>query len=127
MPVIEALAHGCYVITYDAGNLPAIAGGLGSLVATGDIATLAGAIEAFVAAIHAARTAGRHAMLPTTKGPTPEPEWRETVAAHVEHHSRANYRHGVLDLLARYLPELAEHAAWDGAVAALVALAAVVA
>jgi glycosyltransferase involved in cell wall biosynthesis len=126
VPVIEALGHGCYVITSDAGNLPAIAGGLGSLVATGDIATLAGAIETFVAAIRAARTTGRPAMLPTTKGPIPEPEWRESVAAHLEGHSRANYRHGVVDLLARYLPELAEHPAWDGAVAALVADSAIV-
>jgi glycosyltransferase involved in cell wall biosynthesis len=121
VPVIEALAHGCYVITSDAGNLPAIAGGLGTLVATGDVAALAGAIETFVAAVHAARSTSRPAVLPAERGPTPEPQWRALVAAHLGHHSLANYRRGVLDLLARYLPDLAEHPAWDAAANALVA------
>jgi glycosyltransferase involved in cell wall biosynthesis len=44
LPVIEALSSGCLVISYDAGNLPSITGGLGRLVPTGDIQALSGAI-----------------------------------------------------------------------------------
>lgn len=45
VPVLEALAKGCRVISYDNSNLPAISGGLGTLVATGDIKKLAAAME----------------------------------------------------------------------------------
>ena len=44
MPVLEALASGCKVISYDNSNLPAISGGLAQLVPTGDVAALAAAI-----------------------------------------------------------------------------------
>jgi glycosyltransferase involved in cell wall biosynthesis len=44
VPVLEALASGCKVISYDNSNLPAITGGLGLLVPTGDVAALAAAI-----------------------------------------------------------------------------------
>lgn len=37
VPVIEALKHGCYVISYDSGNLAYVANGLGSTVKTGDV------------------------------------------------------------------------------------------
>ena len=36
MPVVEALASGCRVISYDNSNLPAVGGGLSDLVPTGD-------------------------------------------------------------------------------------------
>lgn len=44
LPVIEALAAGCRVITYDNSNLPHISGGLSRLVPTGDIDLLSQAI-----------------------------------------------------------------------------------
>jgi glycosyltransferase involved in cell wall biosynthesis len=44
VPVLEALASGCCVVTYDNSNLPAISGGLTSLVSTGDISALAATI-----------------------------------------------------------------------------------
>jgi glycosyltransferase involved in cell wall biosynthesis len=44
VPVLEALASGCCVVTYDNSNLPAISGGLTSLVPTGDISALAATI-----------------------------------------------------------------------------------
>jgi glycosyltransferase involved in cell wall biosynthesis len=44
VPILEAMQHGCRVITYDNSNTPAITGGLGRLVPTGDITALAQAI-----------------------------------------------------------------------------------
>ena len=40
VPILEALASGCQVISYDNSNIPAIAGGLARLVPTGDVAAL---------------------------------------------------------------------------------------
>jgi len=37
VPVLEAIARGCRIITYDNSNLPTVAGGLGALVRTGDV------------------------------------------------------------------------------------------
>ncbi|WP_129561369.1 glycosyltransferase family 4 protein [Paraburkholderia dokdonensis] len=40
MPIVEAIAAGCYVIAYDNSNTPSVMGGLGSLVPTGNIDAL---------------------------------------------------------------------------------------
>ena len=44
VPILEALASGCRVISYDNSNIPAIAGGLARLVPTGDVVALAQAM-----------------------------------------------------------------------------------
>ncbi len=48
LPIAEALSRGCYVISYDAGNLRYIAGGLSDLVPTGDAGRLGESIVRFV-------------------------------------------------------------------------------
>jgi glycosyltransferase involved in cell wall biosynthesis/SAM-dependent methyltransferase/uncharacterized protein YbaR (Trm112 family) len=55
LPVIEALAAGCRVITTDAGALPDTVGECGTIVATGDTTAIARAITAEV---HAVRSTG---------------------------------------------------------------------
>lgn len=50
LPVVEALAAGCRVITTDAGALPDTLGQCGTIVGTGDTAAMAGAITAEVLA-----------------------------------------------------------------------------
>lgn len=45
VPILEALAHNCQVITYDNSNLPSISGSLAMLVPTGNIERLSEAIE----------------------------------------------------------------------------------
>jgi len=47
-PVVEALRAGCIPVGYSAHNLPNVAGGLGRLVATGDIAALGEALAQVV-------------------------------------------------------------------------------
>lgn len=45
VPILEALASGCRVISYDNSNIPHISGGLATLVPSGDIAQLAAAMR----------------------------------------------------------------------------------
>jgi len=40
VPILEALASGCQVVSYDNSNIPAISGGLARLVPSGDVAAL---------------------------------------------------------------------------------------
>jgi glycosyltransferase involved in cell wall biosynthesis len=47
IPVIEAFGAGCYVIACDGGNLPYLAGDLGTVVAAGNIGALSDAIADF--------------------------------------------------------------------------------
>ena len=51
VPVMEALATGCYVIAYDNSNLPETLDGLGRLVRTGDVADLGVAMRDLVEAL----------------------------------------------------------------------------
>lgn len=44
VPVLEALAGGCRVLSYDNSNVPAVAGGLATLVPTGDVVALSAAL-----------------------------------------------------------------------------------
>ena len=48
LPIAEALSRGCYVISYDAGNLRYIAGGLSDLVPTGDAIRLGESLVRFI-------------------------------------------------------------------------------
>lgn len=45
LPVLEAMARGCPVVTTDAACLPEVAGGAAALVAVGDVDDLAGVLE----------------------------------------------------------------------------------
>ncbi|MEQ3629163.1 MAG: glycosyltransferase [Hyphomonas sp.] len=45
VPIIEAISAGCRVIAYDNSNVPAISGGFGRLVETGNVKALSEAIE----------------------------------------------------------------------------------
>lgn len=54
VPILEAVASGCQVVSYDNSNIPAIAGELARLVPTGDVAALAKAVSAAIDEISAA-------------------------------------------------------------------------
>lgn len=60
VPILEALASGCRVVCYDNSNTPAVAGGLGTLVPTGDVDALTAAVAGDVAVVQGAawRAAG---------------------------------------------------------------------
>ena len=108
MPVVEALSAQCHVIAYDAGNLPYIIDGLGTLVRTGNVEALARAIADFVARSQAARRDGTAMMVPTRSGPLTEEEWRHRVAAHLDRHSTRAFRDGMVETL-RWIAERTGH------------------
>ncbi|CAM4277185.1 Glycosyl transferase family 1 domain-containing protein [Bordetella tumbae] len=45
VPILEALACGCRVVSYENSNVPAVSGGLASLVPTGDVEALSRALD----------------------------------------------------------------------------------
>ncbi len=49
VPIVEAMAAGCQVVAYDNSNTPAVAGGLATLVPTGDVAALRDALSGLLA------------------------------------------------------------------------------
>ena len=48
VPILEAFSRGCCVVSYDNSNVPAVSGGLATLVETGDVNALAAALQARV-------------------------------------------------------------------------------
>ena len=59
VPIVEALASGCRVITYDNSNTPFVSGGLAALVPTGDRDALAAALAAELECIGSAGWKGQ--------------------------------------------------------------------
>jgi glycosyltransferase involved in cell wall biosynthesis len=74
VPVIEALHCGCYVIAYDAGNLPYVVNGLGNIVPAGDVDALGEKIAGFARAREAAESP-EEAILPADSGPMTQSEF----------------------------------------------------
>jgi glycosyltransferase involved in cell wall biosynthesis len=86
VPVVEAIASGCRVVTTDAGALPETVGPCGALVPVGDIGALRSALgDALVA------------------GP-PDAREVETRTAHLRTYSQEAFRHRLLDEVGRLLP-----------------------
>ncbi len=91
VPVVEALTAGCYPITYDSGNLPHVAGGLGTLVATGNVPGLRDAVADLGARVRTAAREGSELFFPTREGDLTEPEWRTAVRFHLRTYTRQAY------------------------------------
>jgi glycosyltransferase involved in cell wall biosynthesis len=99
LPVIEALAAGCYVIAYEAANLPHITAGLGTLVPPGDVSGLADAMSQFMTEMIRARRGGELPRLPLGRGAMPGEEWQRAVAQHLRSYSAEAFRDGFVELL----------------------------
>jgi len=76
IPVIDAMACGCFVICSDAGALPETSGGLGLVYPVGDRAALRRGLEEFAAG-------WRHGRMPAQSGPLPMADWRASAARYV--------------------------------------------
>lgn len=99
VPVIEALAHDCFVITSDAGNLPYIVDDCGLRYPVGDAEALAAAIWGYV---ESERTIRRDASAPLPLNGAPSrDEWRRRVAEHVEDYTPEAFERGFIAALAR--------------------------
>ena len=99
LPVIEALSAGCYVIGYDTTNLPNVIGGLGTLVAPGDVAGLSAAMAGLISEVARAGHDRDALRLPLGPGAMPMASWRRAVAEHLRGYSLDAFRRGFVELL----------------------------
>jgi glycosyltransferase involved in cell wall biosynthesis len=59
VPIIEAIASGCRVVAYSNSNIPAISGGLATLVATGNVDSLSTAVHEGIMQVSSAQWRGK--------------------------------------------------------------------
>lgn len=105
VPIVEALGRGCYVIGYDAGNVPFVTNGLGSLVATGDVHELTAAMSRFVRELQSAVRESREPLVEVgSRDRLPLGEFRRRAHAHARTFRAEQYR-------ARFLSSLQEQIA----------------
>jgi glycosyltransferase involved in cell wall biosynthesis len=96
LPVIEAFAAGCHVISYDTGNLPSIVGSYGALVPCGDVLALTDALADCFTEHLAARRQHREPAFKTGYGAIPESKRRYYVRHYASRYSEAVYAEGFL-------------------------------
>ena len=99
VPVVEALRSDCFVIGSDAGNIPTVMGGLGSVYPTGDVPQLAGRIGDLARRVRHARSTGDALVLPTTRGEMTKPEWNDAVQRHLHDYSLHNFETKFLQII----------------------------
>jgi glycosyltransferase involved in cell wall biosynthesis len=90
IPVIEALVHGCYVISYDGGNLAYVGNELGNVVGSGDRKAMAQAIVDYSKARE--KGAGGEVVLAADLGPISENEFRRRAADYSADFSYERFR-----------------------------------
>lgn len=96
--VVEALHAGCFVVAYDAGNLPNVVGDVGALVPTGDVDALADAIVTLCAAVERSGTADP-VVWPAARPCGSYDEWAAAVSAHLVQFGAPQYRDAFVHLL----------------------------
>lgn len=106
IPVIEALLHECYVIAYNAGNLPYVVNGLGNIVPTGDVEALADAIVEYALAKNTDADA-EDIILKTDSGPMSEALFKEKALEYARDFSYERFKERLAEVLQRssLLPE----------------------
>jgi glycosyltransferase involved in cell wall biosynthesis len=108
VPVVEAMTSGCYVIGSEAGNIPIVMGGLGTVFAVGNVEELAASIGLVVSRIRQARAEGAELRVPTSSGEMSLSEWHHAVDAHLRDYSTAHYEATFLEILRTVLSEKAD-------------------
>jgi glycosyltransferase involved in cell wall biosynthesis len=104
VPVVEALRSGCFVIGSDAGNIPTVTGGLGSIFPTGDAAALAGRIAEIAERVRTTRATGSMLVMPTSSGEMALPDWRDAVTQHLRDYSLRNFETKFLEIVEELAP-----------------------
>lgn len=98
VPVIEALSRGCYVIAYDAGNLPNVVNGFGNVVKTGDVEALANAITKYIQ-IKMGKSSKELVMLNPDAGPMSEEDFIRSTRAYCDGFSFMNFKKRLQEIL----------------------------
>ena len=114
IPVIEAMSSACYVIGSDAGNVPNIMGGLGSVFPAADAEALARAIGDVSVRLRTARMHGQELVLPTSGGEMSEREWLDAVECHLQDYSVSNFEQRFLEVLGKVAPHATPAASVTG-------------
>ena len=96
VPVIEALTAGCYVIAYDAANLPNVVGGFGSLVPAGDVTALGEAMADVVESWAMGEDSERMRRL---RGGRDRTQWLADLEVHLDSYSYEAYEAAFLRLV----------------------------
>jgi glycosyltransferase involved in cell wall biosynthesis len=99
VPVVEAFAFGCFVVAYDAANLPHVVGDLGVLIPTGDVEGLEASLAVLAQRVSAADQDGTDVVLPARGGDLPRSEWLQRVHEHNARFDRAQFDRGFLKVL----------------------------
>ena len=105
VPVIEALDSGCYVIGSDAGNVPNVMGGLGTVFPTGDVSELTAALREVLSRLAEARREGTETLVPTDRGDMSLAAWCDAVGRHVAGYSHEEFDARFLEVLDAIAPE----------------------
>jgi glycosyltransferase involved in cell wall biosynthesis len=91
VPIVESLASGCKVITYDNSNTPAVSGGHAALVPTGDINALSAALQEAITQVCSTAWRG--------KGADSYTEYAKTTQAYVKQFSPAQVEQKFLQVI----------------------------
>lgn len=97
VPVVEALAHECFVVASDAGNLPNIVGACGAIVPAGDSLSLAHTLRRFADDMYAWRgETGTPIICPNSPRLG---NWSQRVREHLKDYSIGGYERGFRALM----------------------------
>ena len=109
VPIVEALAAGCYVIGYDNTNVPNVVGELGALVTTGDVAALGRTLSGLCDEWAKSAGEGREPVLRNQHGSWTHQEFVRDANAWAAQFSGANHRRKFMGLVDRFLPVSGRH------------------
>jgi glycosyltransferase involved in cell wall biosynthesis len=104
VPVVEALAAGCFVVSYNNSNVPNVTGDLGILVATGDIQALANAVTELCDEWTKGFHDDRELVIRSRTRTWTRSQFYRHAGIWAEQYSLVNRRSRYLDLIKRFLP-----------------------
>jgi len=105
VPIVEAMAAGCYVISYDNSNVSNVMGGLGTLIETGDVSALGNAISALCAEWERSARAGSEPVFEINQRSCTRPEFIASARDWVKQFSPLQHKAKFLSLVERFCPQ----------------------
>lgn len=102
VPIVEAMAAGCYVISYNNSNVSHVMGGLGTLINTGDVSALSDAISVLCAEWRRSAQAGREPVFENNLRSWSRPEFIANAHNWAEQFSPSRHKSRFLSLVERF-------------------------
>lgn len=104
VPIVEALAAGCFVISYNNSNVPNVTGAFGILIATGDINALSETISELCRDWDKCEREGIEPILRSGKHLWPRSEFINEAKKWAKQFSQSSHKERFLDLIRLNLP-----------------------